>query len=290
MTAALAVSSAGRVDLHSHSTASDGALSPGQLVRAAAAAGLTGLALTDHDTVDGLAEFLAAGLGTPLKLIGGVEISLEHPGTFHLLGLNVAGDSASPAALNRLKTFRVERNLKMLDRIGRLGYHISWDVLLEAARGGQLGRPHFADILVARGFFNNRDEVFEKLLGKGRPGYVDKTRLSPEEGLSMVRAAGWAPVLAHPVSLGLAAGDWPAWLGRLTDGGLLGLEVCHPSHSQEQSDFLGGLARRFGLAPTAGSDFHGEAKPASPLGWTIRNSPFGWETVEELRSKLDSKR
>ncbi len=290
MTVAFAVFSAGRVDLHSHSTASDGALSPGQLVRTAAVLGLTGLALTDHDTVDGLAEFLAAGRGTSLKLVGGVEISLDHSGTFHLLGLNVAGDIGLPAALSRLKTFRVDRNIRMLDRIGRLGYHISWEILLEAARGGQLGRPHFADILVARGFFKNRDEVFEKLLGKGCPGYVDKIHLSPEEGLSMIRAAGWAPVLAHPVSLGLATSDWLTWLGRLTDGGLLGLEVYHPSHSQEQSDFLGGLARRFGLVPTAGSDFHSEAKSASLLGWTLRNSPFGWEMVEELRNKLNSKR
>lgn len=276
----------GLLDLHTHSRASDGVLSPAELVAAAAEAGLKGLALTDHDTVDGVAEFLAAGAGTGLDLIGGVEISLEHIGTFHLLGLNVAGDPGLPAALSRLKTFRVERNLKMLDKIGHLGYRLSWETLLKAAQGGQMGRPHFAALLVERGFFRSRDEVFDKLLGKGRPGYVDKTRLSPEEGLAMIRAAGWAPVLAHPLSLGLTPEDWPAWLSRLTDDGLLGLEVYHPSQGPEQAAFFLGLTRRFGLAPTAGSDFHGEAKPAAPLGWTLKNSPLGREMLEGLRGKL----
>ena len=276
----------GRLDLHTHSQASDGTLSPAGLAAAAAAAGLQGLALTDHDTVDGVEEFMASGTDTGLEVIAGVEISLEHPGTFHLLGLNVAGDAGTPAALARLKSFRVERNLKMLDRLGRLGYRLPWDALLKAARGGQLGRPHFAALLVERGFFRNRDEAFDKLLAKGRPGYVDKTRLSPEDGLAMVRAAGWAPVLAHPLSLGLTPAAWPDWLTRLTDGGLLGLEVYHPSQGPEQSDFFLGLSRRFGLTPTAGSDFHGETKPASPLGWTLKNSPLGRETLDELRDRL----
>jgi len=221
-----------------------------------------------------------------LDLIGGVEISLEHTGTFHLLGLNVAGDSEVPAELDRLKTFRVERNLRLLDKIGRLGYRLPWEALLKISQGGQMGRPHFATLLVERGFFRSRDEVFDKLLGKGRPGYVNKTRLSPVDGLAMIRAAGWAPVLAHPLSLGLAPEDWPAWLGRLKDGGLVGLEVYHPCQGPEQSAFFLDLARRFNLAATAGSDFHGETKPAAPLGWTMKNSPLGREMLEELRDRL----
>jgi len=277
---------AGLLDLHAHSRASDGALSPAQLAAAAAEAGLTALALTDHDTVDGVAEFLAARPGAGVELIGGVEISLEHPGTFHLLGLNVAGDPGIPAELDRLKTFRVERNLRLLDKIGRQGYRLPWEALLKVSQGGQMGRPHFATLLVERGFFRSRDEVFEKLLGKGRPGYVNKTRLSPEDGLAMIRAAGWVPILAHPLSLGLAPEDWPAWIGRLKDGGLVGLEVYHPSQGSELSAFFLDLARRFDLVPTAGSDYHGEDKPASPLGWTVKNSPLGREMLEELRTRL----
>jgi predicted metal-dependent phosphoesterase TrpH len=276
---------AGLLDLHAHSRASDGVLSPAELAAAAAEAGLTALALTDHDTVDGVAEFLAARPGA-VELVGGVEISLEHPGTFHLLGLNVAGDNGIPAALDRLKIFRVERNLKIQDKIARLGYRLPWEALLRISRGGQMGRPHFAALLVERGFFRSRDDVFDKLLGKGRPGYVNKTRLSPEDGLAMIRAAGWAPVLAHPLSLGLAPEDWPAWLGRLKDGGLVGLEAYHPSQGPEISAFFLDLARRFDLAPTAGSDFHGEDKPASPLGWTVKHSPLGREMLEELRTRI----
>jgi predicted metal-dependent phosphoesterase TrpH len=170
--------------------------------------------------------------------------------------------------------------------MGRLGYRLPWEALLNVSQGGQMGRPHFATLLVERGFFRNRDEVFDKLLGKGRPGYVNKTRLSPADGLAMIRAAGWAPVLAHPLSLGLAPEDWPAWLGRLKDGGLVGMEVYHPSQGPDQSAFFLELARRFDLTPTAGSDFHGETKPAAPLGWTLKNSPLGREMLEDLRAKL----
>lgn len=275
-----------RVDLHSHSTASDGGLTPARLVEAAVGVGLQGLALTDHDSVDGLAAFFQAGEAAGLATVGGVEISLEHPGTMHLLALNVVGEREIPAALDRLKTFRVERNLKMQEILGRLGYRLSWDSLMEQSRGGQLGRPHFAALLVDRGFFKTHEEVFDKLLGKGRPGYVDKKRLSPEEGLVMVREVGWAPVLAHPVTLGLAGGDWPAYLSRLVDAGLVGLEVYHPKHSPDVTGFFLNAARDFGLVPTAGSDFHGRTKPAVPLDWIRDNSPFGWEMVEQLREKL----
>ena len=278
---------AGRFDLHCHSTASDGTLSPTELARSAAEAGLTGVALTDHDTVEGVTEFLKAGLAVGLEAVGGVEISLEHPGTMHLLGYNVAGRPGIPEALERLKTFRVERNLKMLDLLGRQGYYLSWERLLEKSGGGQMGRPHFAALLLEKGYFKSREEVFDKLLAKGRPGYVDKVRLSPSEGLAMIRAAGWAPVLAHPVSLGLTAVEWPGLLTELTDGGLLGLEVLHPSHSVEQHEFFLSLARKFGLAPTAGSDFHGANKPAVTLKWSQTASPYGREMVDRLRDKLE---
>lgn len=277
--------SIGRVDLHTHSTASDGGLTPAELAAAAREAGLVGLALTDHDTVDGLAEFLAAGRAEGLESVGGVELSLEHPATMHLLGLNAAGESEIPAALDRLKAFRAERNRRMFDRLRGLGYELSWENLLERSGGGQLGRPHFAAQLVEQGSFETPDEVYEKLLGKGRPGYVDKVRLSPAEGLALIRRAGWAPVLAHPVSLNLAPHQWPPLLGRLAEEGLLGLEVRHPSHDPDQQAFFQGLADRFGLVPTAGSDFHGRYKPAIGLDWVRTGSPFGLEMLERLRER-----
>ena len=278
---------AGYVDLHLHSTASDGCLTPAELIDAAAQAGLKGLALTDHDTIDGLPDFYAAASARGMKAIGGVEISLEHPGTMHLLGLNVCGGTEIPSSLGKLKTFRTERNLKMLNRLGEMGYLLPWDQLLQKARGGQMGRPHFAALLIEKGYFKTREEAFDKLLGKGKPGYVDKTRLSPEDGLLMLREAGWAPVLAHPASMCLAPDQWPVWLARLTDGGLAGIETWHPSLNREQMDFFQKQAREFGLVQTAGSDFHCPGKPAAGLGWVIENSPLGWaDMVEALCEKM----
>jgi len=276
----------GPVDLHTHSTASDGSLSPGALVKAAAEAGLAGLALTDHDTVNGLAEFLAAGQALGMPVLGGVEISLDYPGTMHLLGYDLTGGRETPSALNSLQTFRTERNLKMLDRLERQGYRLEWEALQLLAGGGQVGRPHFAALMLENGYFDTVEEVFDRLLAKDRPGYVEKIRLSPEDGLAMIWQAGWAPVLAHPASLNLAADDYPAVIGRLVENGLLGLEVVHPSHNPDQTAFFKKLARDFDLVTTAGSDFHGTAKPAIGLDWVKSASSSGWEMVEMLRDRL----
>ena len=276
----------GLIDLHTHSRVSDGALPPSALAESAVKAGLRALALTDHDTVEGLAEFKAAGEKLGLLTIGGVEISLEHSGTMHLLGLNVNDQAEIPAALSGLETFRVERNLKIQNALGRLGYYLPWDQLLKVSGGGQMGRPHFAALLLEKGYFKSRDEVFDKLLGKGRPGYVDKKRLPPRDGLAMVREAGWAPVLAHPVSLGLSPDEWPGFLVKLCDWGLLGLEVHHPSHNPEQIDFFKNLAEQFNLTATVGSDFHGDFEPSVGLDWALTASSLGEEMVESLQSKL----
>lgn len=273
-------------DLHTHSTASDGSLTPMELVAGAVQAGLAGLALTDHDTVDGLEEFLAAAEASGLTAVGGVEISLEHPGTMHLLGYNAAGGPGLPASLGRLKTFRMERNRVLHEKLARLGYYLDWEDLLEKSGGGQLGRPHFAALLVEKGYFKTTDEVFQQLLAKGQPGYVDKKRMNIEEGLAVIREAGWAPVLGHPVSLKLTPSDWPDFLAGLRDQGLLGLEAHHPSMNNDESEFFLGLARRFGLVPTAGSDFHGAAKPHIRLDWAWDHNPFGAEALEGLRDQL----
>ena len=273
-------------DFHTHSTASDGDLTPTELAAGAARAGLTGLALTDHDTVDGLEEFLEAARTRGLIAVGGVEISLEHPGTMHLLGYNVAGGPAVPAALSRLKAFRLERNRAMHAKLVQLGYDLDWEELSAKSGGGQLGRPHFAALLIEKGYFAAWEEVFDQLLGKGRPGYIDKKRFSPEEGLAVIRGAGWAPVLAHPVTLGLTPAQWPDFLADLRAKGLLGLEVRHPSLSDDETEFFLGLARRFELIPTAGSDFHGAAKPDIGLDWARDHNPSGAEALEGLRHQL----
>ena len=282
--------SAGRVDLHCHSNASDGRLTPSEVVAGALAAGLTGLALTDHDTVDGLPEFFEAADRLGLKAIGGVEISLQHTGAMHLLGLDVMDGLNIPASLESLKKFRLERNIKMHSRLEEMGYHLSWDQLLQKAQGGQMGRPHFAALLVENGYFETIGEVFDQLLAKGKLGYMDKQRLSPEEGLDMLHRAGWISVLAHPVSLALEDGQWESCLNALVSQGLAGLEVYHPSHSPEQIAFFRTLAHRFNLVETAGSDFHGSNRPSVGQDWVKNNSPLvGWEMIDALRNKLNQR-
>lgn len=274
------------IDLHTHSTASDGSLSPSQLVAGAEKLGIAALALTDHDTVDGLAEFMAAGANSPVTVVGGVEISLEYPNEFHLLAYNIKGGGEIPSQLARLQGFRDDRNRVMLEKLRGQGYDITWERLKELAAGGQLGRPHFARALLEKGYFSQRQEIFDKLLAKGRPGYVDKIRLSQAGGLEMARAAGWAPVLAHPVSLKLSAAQWPDFMAALVDQGLAGVEIFHPSMTEDESRFFRALAARFSLVPTAGSDFHGEGKPAIPLDWVRRHSTLGLETLELLKNAL----
>lgn len=281
-------SSGGRVDFHSHSRASDGLLSPSALAEAAVKIGLQGLALTDHDTVDGVAEFMAAAEAVGLKALGGVEISLEHEGTFHLLGYNVREGSQIPAALDKLKEFRQERNRQLWRKLQELGLRLDWTELMERSAGGQLGRPHFASLMVEKGYVASRQQAFDELLGKGRPAYVDKIRLSLAEGLAMLRQAGWAPVLAHPVSLGLEDEAWPNFLKSLLDQGLVGLETRHPSLGERQTDFFAELAESLGLVQTIGSDFHGPEKPYEGLSWALGRAPhLGWETVEKLRQRLN---
>ncbi|MDR2945124.1 MAG: PHP domain-containing protein [Candidatus Adiutrix sp.] len=272
-------------DFHTHSAASDGSLTPSELVAAAARAGLAGVALTDHDTVDGLEEFLAAAAAIGLTAVGGVEISLEHPGTMHLLGYNAAGGSGLPASLGRLKGFRLERNRELHEKLAGLGYSLDWERLLAKSGGGQLGRPHFAALLVEEGFFGSTKEVFDRLLGKGQPGYVDKKRMSVEAGLAVITEAGWAPVLAHPVSVTLDKAAWPQFLAGLKERGLAGLEVRHPNMNEEESAFFLKLAREMDLIPTAGSDFHGATKPDIGLDWALHHDFFGGEVLEQLRNR-----
>lgn len=275
----------GLVDLHCHSTASDGSYSPSLLAEAAVEAGLSTLALTDHDTVEGVNEFMAACDRVGLEGLGGVELSLEHTGTMHLLGLNVGKLPTVPAPLEELQFFRQDRNQHIFNRLNQMGYHISWEEVLSESGGGVVGRPHFASLLVRKGYFENLEETFSQLLRRGSPAYIHKKRLNPEAGIKAVIEVGWIPVLAHPITLGLAYHQWPPFLRTLTEAGLVGLETHHPRHNPKTTDFFAKLALDFDLIPTAGSDFHGANKPEISLDWVKTNSPFFGETIELLRSR-----
>lgn len=253
----------GEADLHAHSTVSDGTESPARLMQQAAAAGLWGVALTDHDSTSGWAEAAAAVPDTGVVLIPGMELSTrEGFMSVHLLAYLVDPlDEGLLAETARIRESRLTRAEEIVRRIGR-DYELSWeDVLAQTADGTTIGRPHIADALVARGHVATRSAAFAGILhpraGYAQPHYAP----DPLTGVRLIRAAGGVPVLAHPGTRGAEQVIPPQRLARLVDAGLFGLEVDHPENRADAKPRLRALAERFGLAVTGSSDYHGAGKP-----------------------------
>ncbi len=264
------------VDLHTHSTASDGTRSPAEVVALADEAGLAALALTDHDTTSGLAEARAAAADRPgLRLVPGVEVSARYTGgTMHILGLGI--DENAPALRRLLASFigaRDDRNPKILAKLQAIGIDVDMDDVLGAAesfdpgRAHVIGRMHIAEAIRVKGYAQSIQDAFARYLGNGGAAFVDKERLEPREVIEGIVAGGGAAVLAHPVQLNLRDGqELEDYVRRLAAAGLGGIEVYHPDHSPERTRRYLDLARRLGLLVTGGSDFHGTAKPGVSLG------------------------
>ncbi len=275
------------VDLHVHSTASDGSLSPREVVAAAKAGGLRAIALTDHDTIDGLAEALVAGSELGLEVIPGIEISAHHePGSMHILGYFV--DHRSPqldAQLRVLKKARAERNPQIVAKLQELGIKITLAEVEEVSGGGQVGRPHIAQVLVQKGYV----ATFERLIGNHGPAYVSKFRFPPQEAIAMIRAAGGVAGLAHPFTLEYGSiGHLRQIMVRLAGWGLQALEVSYPEHTPEQRELYRQLAQELDLIMTGGSDFHGDIKPDIQLGWVGAGHRVGYEVVAQLKALAKS--
>jgi len=258
-----------RVDLHLHSTFSDGSYTPEQLVAAARERGLMAIALTDHDTTDGLDRFLAAGRTEGISAIPGIELSVAVPrGTLHVLGYGI--DPAAPAlqeCLKGVRDGRTARNRRIFERLRKDGMDLSWDEACARTQGGVMGRPHIADLLVEKGYVKDRRRAFSRFLARGRPAYVERERLPSGEALAVLRAAGGVPVIAHPVSLHLTGTKLHALLQALQAEGLMGVEVYHPKHPARRQARLRQIAESLGLLMTGGSDFHGDRVPAASLGF-----------------------
>ncbi len=257
------------IDLHMHSTCSDGTFTPTELAREAKAAGLTHVALTDHDTVEGVAEARAEAHRQGIAFLSGLEISAEYqPGTMHILGYGF--DETSAPLLERLASvqrWRDERNPRIVEKLNHLGVALTLPEVEAVSGGGLVGRPHFAKVLMDKGYVKTRQEAFDRFLAKGGPAYVDKARLSPEESVALIRAAGGVAVLAHPLQLQAEDDDTlDAILGGLADAGLQGLECHYRNHTPEDTRRFLALAKGFGLLVTGGSDFHGTNRPGIRLG------------------------
>ncbi len=258
------------VDLHCHSTASDGTLAPAEVVQLAKRNNLTALALTDHDTVGGVAEAAEEARKVGIDFIAGIEISAEYPapGTLHILGYGV--DPTNPALAKLTETLlagRDNRNPRIVAKLNELGVAVTMTEWENEAGGSVLGRPHLAAVLLRKGYVSSIKQAFDKYLGQGAPAYFDKERLTPRQAIERIGASGGLPVLAHPVQLRT---ENDAQLVRVVKDlfvlGLAGIEILHSDHDDVWVEKCTCLADRFGLIKTGGSDFHGSNKKDIDLG------------------------
>lgn len=281
------------IDLHAHTTASDGSLTPAELVGKAHALGLAALAVTDHDTLGGLAEARTAAQEIGLELVPGVELSVEDDaGRFHLLGYGFDPENAALAeTLVTLRRSRAARNEQMAGKMAALGLPVTMDdVRAEAGEDAQvIARPHFARALIKKGIVTSVAEAFEKYLSTGKPLYLPKEVLTPHDAIALIHRAGGVAVMAHP---GLVPLDEAALANRVEglarEDGLDGLEAFYSQHSPDDTDRFLALAARLGLLVTGGSDFHGIAKPHVPLGIVFGGKPASLTLLANLRVRLSS--
>ena len=279
------------IDLHAHTTASDGSFTPTELVEAAHGLGLRALAVTDHDTLAGLGEARAAAQRVGLDLVAGVELSVEDDGgRFHLLGYGFDPANAALAeTLITLRRSRAARNDLMAARMSELGLPVTMDdVRAEAGEDALvIARPHFARALIKKGIVGSVAEAFDKYLSTGKPLYLPKEVLTPRDAIALIHGAGGVAVMAHP---GLVPLDEAALDARVTSlaqkDGLDGIEAYYSQHSQADTDRFLALAARLGLLVTGGSDFHGTVKPHVPLGIVFGGRPAAPALLESLRARL----
>ncbi len=268
------------VDLHAHSTCSDGALAPSAVVRLAVESGVKALALTDHDTVEGLAEARVVASDCGLELVDGVEISCWYGREIHVLAYFVDPDDPHlRATLAERKAARLERAHAMGDRLARLGAPIDVKKLIASAEGN-VGRPHVARALLDAGHVRTFDEAFTRFLGRDAPGYVAPSRFESADAITLIHEWGGVAVLAHPGVEGIDDS-----LLRLVEMGLDGIEVVHPAHDEGQRRKYRRLAERYGLVATGGSDFHGPNESYRPGTCGV-----GLDTLEALQRRRPATR
>ncbi len=279
------------IDLHAHTTASDGDHSPTALVEAAAKIGLTALAVTDHDTTDGIAEAQAAGERLGVEIVPGIELSAEFSrGQCHVLGLLINPDSEPlNARLREVVRNRNTRNAEIIRKMQRDGVDITLaEVEAIAGGGGEkaiIARPHFAAALIRKGVVSSVPEAFERFLAKGKPYYAERDRLTPEEAFALIHTAGGVAILAHPNNLNRDEAETEAEIRRFQSLGMDGIEARYNRHTPQDTTRYLALAARLGLLTSGGSDFHGlSVKPTVFLGHVEGDQPAPAELLDALKS------
>ncbi|MDB4876324.1 MAG: hypothetical protein JWM41_2770 [Gemmatimonadetes bacterium] len=265
------------VDLHAHSTASDGSRAPADVIREAKRVGLAAIALTDHDTIDGIAEATAMGAELGVRVVPGVELSaVEGDVETHILGLHLSDTREMEAGLVSLREMRRSRAERIVIRLNDLGVRIEFASVLEQSAGGAIGRPHVARAMIAEGWAVDFRDAFDRYLGNGRPAYVAKDRLAVVDAIGLIHRAGGLAVLAHPSYSGTRER-----IAAFVEQGMDGVEVRHPSHSSEDTLRLNALVAHFSLVPSGGSDWHGAAEGPRTLG--MMHVPADWLEKQDGR-------
>ena len=277
----------GYIDLHTHSTASDGSMSPTELVRHAIKAGLKGIALTDHDTIDGVRDALNEGVKNKFLVIPGVEISLDYKKELHMLGyFNKENYSEIGNMLHSLKESREQRNQKTVNKLNELGFKLTMEDVKERSKGSVIGRPHIARTMKEKGYITSADEAFSEYLAFGKVAFFKKEKLTPEQGIKEILKAGGTPVLAHPIFLQLSEQNMDNFLGELCAYGLKGIEAYYVENTSAYTKSMLKLANKHRLIITGGSDFHGTFKSKIKIGVGYGNLKVPYKVLEDLEYSL----
>lgn len=282
-----------KIDLHIHSTASDGTLSPREILNMAQRLNLGAISITDHDTIVGVKEALAIGIPPSLKFITGVEISanpppaFSYPGSFHILGYGInIDDTQLNHTLVRLQEARKNRNPRIIELLNGMGFDLSLDEIRKDCGECQLGRPHIAKHMVKKGFVQSVSEAFDNYLATDQPAYVDKYRVDCDRAIEVILDAGGLPVLAHPVLLNINDDVLEKLIICLKEKGLKGIEAYYPEQLPDLIARYTEMAERHGLLITGGTDFHGSIKPEIKMGSGRGNFSVPYELYEKLISNL----
>lgn len=280
------------VDLHLHTTASDGTLTPTQLVHLCAERGLRVICISDHDTTNGLPEALQAAAAYPeLTIIPGIELSTDIPGSeIHILGYFVDHyDEHLQSILNDFRDGRRSRGRQMVQNLNAMGVTISWERVQEIAGDASIGRPHIAQALVEGGYVQYPKDAFDKYIGRNGPAYADRVKLTPADAVRLLLDRGALPVMAHPTYSASksdrgAVSSLPGILADLTAAGLVGMEVYYGDYTPEQVKWLRGLADDFGLIPCGGSDYHASGNPGEPQPGSVGPPMSSVDALNALRA------
>lgn len=275
------------IDLHTHSTFSDGTFTPSQLVEYAEKKGLKAFALTDHDTIEGVAE--AKSVKSNVEVISGVEISTKYDKKeIHIVGLFV--DEKSVDLNRQLKHYRekrVTRNFEIIERLNSLGVELTIEDVQECCTGDVISRAHIAKALTAKGYTGSYQEAFDRYLSEGKPAYVPRETLSCGESMELIAGAGGVPVLAHPFLYKMSGASIEKMLVQLKKQGLKGVEVYYSSHTSYETRRIKEMADRVGLLYSGGSDFHGSVKPKIDMGTGLGKLAVPYELLDKLRSEIN---